>query len=155
MSEPRWLSPDEQRIWRSFVEANIRFFAALERELLADAGMPMAYYEILVRLSESPGRRLRMSDLARLSVQSRSRLSHAISRMEGLGWVERQSCSEDRRGSFAVLTDAGFDVLAAAAPGHVESVRTHLFDTLDDDQLASLARICDEIAAPLRAAGPD
>jgi DNA-binding MarR family transcriptional regulator len=103
--------------------------------------MPFSYYEVLVMLSESPGRSRRMSDLADATQSSRSRLSHAVTRLEGLGWVRRETCAEDRRGALAVLTDEGFAALEAAAPDHVESVRTHLFDLLSPTQLAQLHEI--------------
>src|SRR5215210_5294661 len=123
----RWLDAEEQRTWRAFLGATQLLFEQLDRELQRDAGMPHAYYEILVRLSEAPGRVLRMSELADRSGSSRSRLSHAVSRLEDLGWVRREECPTDRRGLLAVLTDEGAAVLAAAAPGHVEAVRRQLF----------------------------
>ena len=114
---PRWLDEEEQQAWRAFVSAGRLLIDRLDRELQASAGMPMTYYEVLVQLSETPGRSLRMSELARRSLSSPSRLSHAVARLEELGWVQRQACPSDRRGAFAVLTDAGFAALAAAAPG--------------------------------------
>jgi DNA-binding MarR family transcriptional regulator len=141
MSEPRWLTPDEQRTWRAFLGATQLLFDRLDRDLQRDAGMPHAYYEILVILSEAPGRTLRMSELADRTRSSRSRLSHAVSRLEERGWVRRDDCPTDRRGSFAVLTDEGYGVLAAAAPGHVDTVRRALFDRLSPEQVAELTRI--------------
>jgi DNA-binding MarR family transcriptional regulator len=141
MSEPRWLTSDEQRTWRAFLGATQLLFDRLDRDLQRDAGMPHAYYEILVILSEAPGRTLRMSDLADRTRSSRSRLSHAVARLEERGWVRREDCPTDRRGSFAILTDEGFGVLAAAAPGHVDTVRRALFDRLSPEQVAELTRI--------------
>lgn len=146
----RWLSDDEQAVWRAYLAATQLLTAQLQRELLRDAGMPHAYYEILVRLSEAPGRTLRMSDLADAADSSRSRLSHAIAKLETQGWVRRESCETDRRGSFAVLTDAGFAALEAAAPGHVETVREYLFDRLTPDQVDQLHDICRSMIAGLR-----
>ncbi|BCB88088.1 MarR family winged helix-turn-helix transcriptional regulator [Phytohabitans suffuscus] len=137
----RWLSEEEQRTWRAFLHASRALWDTLDRELQRDAGMPHAYYEILVRLSEAPSRMLRMSDLAEATSSSRSRLSHAVARLEEYGWVRREDCPTDRRGQLAVLTDQGFEVLAAAAPGHVEGVRTHLFDQLSPEQAAQLRKI--------------
>ena len=97
--------------------------------------VPSHYYEVLARLAEVPERRLRMSDLAYLSQSSRSRLSHSIARLELLGWIRREACQTDRRGAFAVLTDEGFSALEAAAPVHVEGVRTHVFEQLEAAQL--------------------
>ncbi|MFG2103542.1 MarR family winged helix-turn-helix transcriptional regulator [Micromonospora echinaurantiaca] len=142
----RWLDPDEQRTWRAFLTASRALMETLDRELQRDAGMPHAYYEILVRLSEAPGRRLRMSELAEASGASRSRLSHAVSRMEAAGWVRREECPTDRRGQVALLTEAGFATLAAAAPGHVEGVRRHLFDALTPAQVDQLRRISETLA---------
>ncbi|RLK22597.1 DNA-binding MarR family transcriptional regulator [Micromonospora sp. M71_S20] len=145
----RWLDPDEQRTWRAYLTASRALMEALDRELQRDAGMPHAYYEILVRLSEAPRRRLRMSDLAEASGSSRSRLSHAVARLEAAGWVRREECPTDRRGQLAVLTDEGFATLAAAAPGHVEGVRRHLFDALTPAQVDQLRRISETLAAHL------
>ena len=89
-------------------------------------------------LSETPGRMMRMSELADRCLSSRSRLSHAVSRLEERGWVRRQVCAEDGRGQLAVLTDEGFAALEAAAPVHVESVRTHLFDQLTPEQVENM-----------------
>jgi DNA-binding MarR family transcriptional regulator len=91
-----------------------------------------------------------MSDLADISESSRSRLSHAVARLEEKGWVQRRICETDRRGAFAVLTDAGFEALAAAAPAHVESVRRHLFDRLAPEQVEQLGEICDALLEGLR-----
>ena len=137
----RWLSDEEQQVWRAFLGANKLVFEQLDRELQQGAGIPHAYYEILVRLSEAPERALRMSALADRSQSSRSRLSHAVSRLEENGWVVRRSCADDKRGQVAHLTDAGFAALAAAAPGHVESVRKHVFDPLTQEQQEQLRTI--------------
>ncbi|MEU7616787.1 MarR family transcriptional regulator [Micromonospora rifamycinica] len=145
----RWLNPDEQQTWRAFLAASRALTDTLDRELQRDAGMPHAYYEILVRLSEVPDRRLRMSELADLTGSSRSRLSHAVARLETSGWVRREECPTDRRGQLAVLTDAGFATLAAAAPGHVEGVRRHLFDALSPAQVDQLRRISETLVAHL------
>src|SRR3954467_13823093 len=97
-TQTRWLSAAEQRAWRTYIEATTLLLDALDRQLQQDAGMPHAYYEILVRLSEATDRTMRMSELADASRSSRSRLSHAVSRLEERGWVERQDCETDRRG---------------------------------------------------------
>jgi DNA-binding MarR family transcriptional regulator len=121
----------------------------LERELDQRTVVPSPYYEILVRLSEAQDRRLRLSELADLSQSSRSRLSHSLARLEVLGWIRREACESDRRGAFAFLTDDGFAALEAAAPVHVESVRDHLFDVLDDEQLDQLRSISEQLLAHL------
>jgi len=143
VSEPPWLTPEQQAAWRAFLTAKQLLERALGRQLLRDSGMPHAYYEVLVRLSERPDRCLRMSDLAATMDYSQSRLSHAVARLEVAGWVRRESCPADRRGTFAVLTDAGFAVLAAAAPGHVRAVRELMFDQLTDQQVQQLREICE------------
>ncbi|MDO3684859.1 MarR family winged helix-turn-helix transcriptional regulator [Micromonospora sp. C28ISP2-4] len=151
----RWLDPDEQRTWRAFLTASRALMETLDRELQRDAGMPHAYYEILVRLSEAPDRQLRMSELAELTGSSRSRLSHAAARLEAAGWIRREDCPTDRRGQIAVLTDEGFATLAAAAPGHVEGVRRHLFDALSPAQVDQLRRISETLAGHLTDSGPN
>jgi DNA-binding MarR family transcriptional regulator len=141
MSETRWLSEREQDIWRSFLSATLGLTDALARQLQRDAGMPHAYYEILVALSEAPDRTMRMSELAGARNSSRSRLSHAVARLEEAGWVRRRECPTDKRGSFAMLTDEGYAALEAAAPGHVTEVRERLFDQLTPEQVEQLGEI--------------
>ena len=147
MGEARWLTPEEQDAWRSFMSGCRALFTAVDAQLQRDAGMPLAYYEILVRLSEAPGRALRMSQLAEAASASKSRASHAVARLEERGWVKRVDCPTDRRGQVAMLTDEGYAVLAAAAPGHVEQVRTSLFDGLTAEQVAQLGAIGETMAA--------
>jgi len=145
MGATRWLDADEQRTWRTFMLATNLLFEQLDRELRREASLPTTYYEVLVRLSEAPERRLRMSDLAERSQSSRSHLSHTIDRLERAGWVRRETCPADRRGAFAVLTDTGLSVLEGTAPIHVEGVRTHLFDQLDHRQLDELRSISEQL----------
>lgn len=145
----RWLDAEEQRAWRSFLTASRLLFDRVERQLQQEAGLPHAYYEILVRLSEAPDGRLRMSRLATTSLSSRSRISHAVARLEEAGWVRRVPCPSDRRGQSAELTAAGWARLRAAAPGHVETVRDVLFDRLDAAQVAALREISDRLTAHL------
>lgn len=145
MATTRWLTPAEQRAWRAYLESTKVLFDALDRQLQHESDIPHAYYEVLVRLSEAPDRSLRMSELADVTLSSRSRLSHAVARLEERGWVVRRDCETDRRGQIATLTDAGFDVLQAAAPGHVASVRRFVVDGLTEEQLAELTRIGETI----------
>ncbi len=151
MHEPRWLDDDEQHTWRTFIAGFRMLFDQLDRELQRYAGIPHAYYEILVRLSEAPGRALRMSELAERTDSSRSRLTHAVDRLEERGWVRREDCPTDRRGQLAVLTDLGMETLRAAAPIHVEGVRTHLFDQLTPEQVGQLRAISETIQQHLSA----
>ncbi|GAA3298135.1 MULTISPECIES: MarR family winged helix-turn-helix transcriptional regulator [Dactylosporangium] len=146
----RWLDEEEQAAWRAFYSATTLLIDRLDRELQHEAGMPHAYYEILVVLSECPGRSLRMSELAVQTRSSRSRLSHAVTKLEARGWVRRRDCDDDKRGQFADLTDEGFAALAAAAPGHVETVRTHLFDPLSPQQVEQLKQISEAIRQTLK-----
>ncbi|MDQ1398850.1 MAG: hypothetical protein QOJ52_1833 [Acidimicrobiaceae bacterium] len=150
-AEPRWLNDDEQQAWRAFIDAIRLFTSEIERELQRDSGLNHAYYQILVTLSETPGRTMRMSDLAELTLTSRSRLSHAVARLEEAGWVERRSCPSDKRGSFAFLTDTGMAVLEDAARGHVEAVRRNLFDVLSPCQVQQLGEISGVLRDALRA----
>ena len=137
----RWLSDDEQRAWRAYLESTKLLFDALDRQLQRESDMPHAYFEILVRLSEAPERTLRMSELAHSTLSSRSRLSHAVSRLEERGWVMREDCETDRRGQLARLTDAGLEALSSAAPGHVEHVRARMIDRLTTEQIKQLGDI--------------
>jgi len=146
-SGTRWLSADEQVTWRAFLGACRAFYAAIDAQLQRDTGIPLAYYEILVQLSEAPERTLRMTQLAEAASASKSRVSHAVARLEDKGWIRRRDCPTDRRGQLAELTDEGYAVLAAAAPGHVEHVRRTLFDPLTPEQVEQLRAISQAILA--------
>src|SRR5690349_6875616 len=148
-SQPRWLSAEAQQAWRAWLYSTLLLQDRLDRELTRATGISHAYYEILVQLSETPGRALRMSDLADRCLSSRSRLSHAVSRLEERGWVRRQVCEDDGRGQLAVLTEEGFAALDAAAPVHVESVRTHLFDQLTPEQVENMRDLGETLLAHL------
>lgn len=146
---PRWLNAAEQRAWRNYIEATSLLLDALDRQLQRDAGIPHGYFEILVRLSEAEQRTMRMSELADATRSSRSRLSHAVARLEERGWIEREDCETDRRGQLARLTDEGFAALEAAAPSHVEAVREHVIDRLTPAQIDQLAEIAGIVLAGL------
>lgn len=149
----RWLTPDEVDAWLHYVATSTLLEAALDRQLQRDSGMPHAYYQILAMLSEVPNRTLRMSDLAAVTQSSQSRLSHAVSRLERNGWVQRMPCADDRRSTLAHLTEAGFTALAAAAPGHVRTVREHLFDKLSCEQVGQLRAILATVLSGLSEEG--
>lgn len=149
MAHTRWLDEDQQRTWRAFLAANRLVLERIERRLQSEAGMPHAYYEILVRLSEAPGHTLRMSLLATSSLSSRSRVSHAVARMEESGWIRRRSCPTDRRGQLAELTDEGLRVLRDAAPGHATTVQEVLFDALTPDQQRMLREVGETLVTHL------
>ncbi len=144
--EPRWLTDDEQRAWRAYLRANRMLWVALDQQLQRDSGLPHAYYLILVALSECPGRKATMSELATLAGTSPSALSHAVGKLEAQGWVSRCRDTLNGRIVLATLTDEGFAELAAAAPGHVGEVRRMIFDRLAPEQVAQLAEICSAIA---------
>ena len=142
----QWLSTEQQEIWRAYLDA----VALIDRHLdvrLRPFGLDLGEYEILVRLSESEDRTMRMSDLAAAARQSRSRLTHTVSRLEKKGLIERAPCPEDRRGVTATLTPEGMDLLVAAAPDHVASVREILIDVVSPDDFAALGRAMHAINA--------
>ncbi|MGW0731488.1 MarR family winged helix-turn-helix transcriptional regulator [Streptomyces sp. NPDC002851] len=148
--EPRWLNDEEQRIWRAYMHATTLLEDHLDRQLQRDAKMPHIYYGLLVQLSQAPLRSMRMTDLARHAKITRSRLSHAIARLEKSGWVRREDCPSDKRGQNAVLTDEGYAVLKESAPGHVAAVRQALFDRLTPEQQRSLGEIMQIVAEGLQ-----
>jgi len=146
----RWLTTEEQRLWRGWITASMLLPDRLNRDLQEQHGLTGTDYQILVELSESPDRRMRMSTLADHAQLSRSRLSHQIDRMAKAGLVTRELCKQDGRGMFAVMTDKGWDTIVAAAPDHVESVRRHLVDRLTPEQFAAFGEACITIADGLR-----
>ncbi|MBB5981083.1 DNA-binding MarR family transcriptional regulator [Kribbella solani] len=146
MAEPRWLDQREQQAWRAYIAAQRVVSSRIEQQLQRDAGIPHTYYEILVRLSDAPGNRLRMSELAVATLGSRSRLSHAVNRLEQHGWVKREGIESDRRGQVAILTELGRQKLVDTAPGHVEEVRQSIFDALTAEQVEHLYDVCATLA---------
>jgi DNA-binding MarR family transcriptional regulator len=145
----KWLTEDEQAAWRAFLHATTLLEDHLDRQLQRDAGMPHMYYALLSTLSEAPRRQMRMTELAAQAKITRSRLSHAVARLEGNGWLRRESCPSDRRGQIAVLTDAGYAELVRTAPGHVAAVRGAIFDRLTPEQVGQLGEISRIIAEGL------
>lgn len=142
---PAWLTDDQQRSWSSVAALLMTLPATLDAQLRAESGLNLFEYHVLSALAEAPGRTLGMSDLATLSRSSLSRLSHAAGRLERSGLVERSACSDGRRRMEARLTDAGWDKLAAAAPGHVREVRRLVVDALGDGQLEALGAAADVV----------
>ena len=141
-----WLTVEQQRHWRAVITGTSRLTDALGHQLERDAGLSLSEYEILVRLSEREDRTMRMSELAAAVVHSRSRLTHAVGRLEKRGLVERRPCPDDRRGVNCAMSDDGYAVLAAAAPGHVRAVRAHLVDLLTDEEFAALGAAMAKLA---------
>jgi DNA-binding MarR family transcriptional regulator len=149
MTDEPWLSDQQQRVWRSFLQLTGALNERLDRDLRRDVQMPMAYYLVLAMLSEAPGRSLRMSELAGAVWSSPSRMSHAVDRLEEAGWVERRRATGDRRGQVATLTAAGYRQLLDAAPSHAASVRRIMFDSLTPELLDAFGEICSRALAQL------
>lgn len=150
---PRWLSAAEMKTWRRYIIASRRLLEALDSDL-GSHELSMSDYEVLAQLSDAPDRRMRMSELADVAMLSRSRLSHRIKVMEQAGWVERQACPVDKRGSFAVMTNKGWKAIVAAAPDHVASVRSRFIDHLSKADQEVLAEIFERVTNSLKADPP-
>jgi len=150
--QPRWLDAEEQHAWREYLRATRLLEAALDHDL-QDQGLQLSEYEILSMLSEQPDRRLRMSQIAELVVQSRSRLTHTAGRLEKRGWVHREPCVGDRRGVELVLTDAGCREITRMAATHVGSVRTNMVDHLTREDFLALGRAMEAISDGIRGSG--
>ncbi len=140
-----WLTADQQHAWRAYLRGTTHLMAQLDRDLNAAHELSLSEYEILVTLSESPDRRMRMAELAGALRHSRSRLTHTVTRMEADGLVVREACDDDRRGVWAQLTDAGFARLVEAAPTHVNGVRRYLVDAVDQDDFAAMGRVFESV----------
>lgn len=148
--QPRWLDAEEQGVWQAYLQATTLLEDHLDRRLQRDAGMPHLYYALLVHLARAPQRRLRMTQLARNAKITRSRLSHAVARLEKDGWVRREDCPSDKRGQNAILTDEGDEVLRRSAPDHVAAVRQAMFDRLSPEQVTQLGEIMRVLARGLQ-----
>ncbi|MGI9132001.1 MAG: MarR family winged helix-turn-helix transcriptional regulator [Candidatus Nanopelagicaceae bacterium] len=146
---PKWLNPREMKAWRSYIIASRRLLEALDADLDGH-DLSMADYEVLAQLSDAPDRRMRMSELAEIAMLSKSRLSHRMKVMEKAGWVRREVCTEDKRGSFAVMTEKGWRAIVKAAPDHVASVRNRFLDNLNVKYQEELAKIFDRLSKKLR-----
>jgi len=143
------LDADEMRAWRGYIVGSALLEYRLNRELQEEHGITLADYEILARLSEQEGMRMRMTQLAADVASSKSRVSHQVARLESAQLVRRELCPSDGRGIFAVLTDSGFELLRAAAPTHLRGVREHLIDRLTEEQRAALMVIFEDLAVRL------
>lgn len=141
----RWLDSEQQVAWRAYLLGTARLMAKLDDDL-RQFGLGINDYEILVRLSEAPERRLRMAELADRLHQSRSRLTHTVGRLEAAELVRRTSCKSDKRGVWAELTDAGFTLLEQAAPYHVDGVRENLVDLASPEDFAAIGRVFDAVS---------
>ena len=149
--EVPWLDSDEHEVWLDLVGVLIRLPAALDAQLRCDAGLSHFEYQILAALSMTETRTLPMSDMAEFTESSLSRLSHACSRLEAQGWVIRSPDPDDRRVTLATLTDAGYAKVVDAAPGHVRTVRSLVFDPLTKQQIKQLGQALARIQARIAA----
>jgi DNA-binding MarR family transcriptional regulator len=147
--QPRWLAEEEMAAWLALVRVVTLLPQALDRQLREDAGISHVYYQILAMLSAAPEGQLRMSELARTTATSPSRLSHAVRSLEARGWVDRATCAEDGRGQLARLTGEGRAVLERIAPGHVAEVRRLVFDRLGPEQVDQLRSVATAVAEAL------
>jgi DNA-binding MarR family transcriptional regulator len=145
----KWLSLQEQAAWRAWISASRLLNQKLSEDLEESHGITLSDYEILAWLSEAPDQRMRMSELAKYSLVSRSRLTHQIARLEAAGLVTRRACTVDGRGLYAHLTKRGFSKVEKAAPAHVESVRKHLVDVLPSKEFIALGEACKAVSARL------
>jgi DNA-binding MarR family transcriptional regulator len=145
MGDPEWLDEEEMHAWRALVDAHNRLAAVLDAELLAAHDLTLADYIVFVHLSAAPDHRLRMSELADLLHLSPSGLTRRLDRLSKAGLVARERCPSDRRGTFAVLTAAGYERLVEAAPTHVQGVRRHFVDALSRGQLRDIAGSLDSV----------
>lgn len=136
-------------MWRGYLDSTRLLLRSLDRQLTADSGLSLADFEILALLSEAPERRLRMNELADITVTTRSGVTRAVKRLTDAGWVRQVRCEEDKRGQYAALTESGINKLRTAAPGHVAAVRAGLFDSLSPREVElfshSYARIRDNL----------
>lgn len=147
--KPRWLTPEEQQTWRALTSLLVRLPAALDAQLRRDAGITHFDYQVLSQLSEQPGRRLRLRELATLVDSSLQRLSQVVTRLETKGWVERVPDPADGRTTLAVLTDAGFEKVVATAPGHAAEVLDLAIDPLSPDQHRAMREIAERIVGTI------
>lgn len=143
------VEPAKLEAWRVFLTAHARIVEVLERELREREGLPLAWYDVLVQLSEADGHRLRMQELAERVLLSKSGLTRLIDRMEREGYVVRSPCSDDRRGTWATMTDTGFERIRRTAPTHLGGVREHFADVIDDVEAAHLATALQRIVSRL------
>ncbi|HET9171949.1 MAG TPA: MarR family transcriptional regulator [Actinospica sp.] len=155
MSAPRWLTAEERRTWLAYIDVSMLLDDYLDRQLRRDAGITHPDYALLNILQNAADAALGMSELARRLKITRSRLTHAVTRLENAGYVERREHPTDRRGQIAVLTTAGRELLERAAPGHVEAVRQAVFDVLTEDQARAWGEACRAVADAVEGANPD
>lgn len=135
--------------WRAFLTAHARITDVLARELRDGTGLPLTWYDVLVQLSEASDRRLRMQELADRILLSKSGLTRLIDRMEQEGYVTRYPCEDDRRGTYAQMTDAGYETIRGAAPTHLAGIATHFADVVSDEDAEVVARALSRVVERL------
>jgi DNA-binding MarR family transcriptional regulator len=143
------IAPERMAAWRAFLTAHARVTDVLAQELKDDEDLPLTWYDVLVQLAECPDHRARMQELAGRILLSKSGLTRLVDRMEQAGLVRRVDCPDDRRGTYAELTTAGYERLKGAAPTHLRGIKAHFADILDDDEVHVLATALHRIAARL------
>lgn len=153
--QAKWLDEDQQRSWRALLMGMTLLLDRLDDDLRRNCDLSLVEYEILVRLSEREGRRMRMAQLADALAHSRSRVTHTVTRMERAGLISRSSSPEDGRGVVASMTDKGFDLIRRMAPMHVSGVREHLVDLVSREDFAALGRVMNAVADNLVAGHPE
>jgi DNA-binding MarR family transcriptional regulator len=146
---PRLLDARELAAWRGMLRAHVLLSRELEAELLRDHGLQLSAYEVLMHLSDAPGGRLRLAELAELAILSRSGLTRLIDRLEREGHVIRERCESDARGFFAVLTAAGRSRVTAARADYLESVRDRFLSLLSAEEQEQLGAIWTRVLAEL------
>ena len=154
-TDTRWLDESQQRSWRAWLLGNTLLMGRLDDDLRRSFNISLVEYEILVRLSERPDRRMRMAQLADALAHSRSRVTHTIDRMEKSGYVTRGPSPDDGRGIVATMTDSGYELLESAAHVHVTGVRDHLVDLATAEDLQAVGRVLNSVADHLIAAHPE
>lgn len=143
-----WLTEEQQQIWRAYLEMASRLQTAMNRQLQQDCELSLSDYDVLVALSERGAQRI--NELGDVLGWEQSRLSHQLRRMRGRGLVERHGSGDDRRGAIVELTDAGSAALQTAAPGHVELVRSVVFDGVPESQLEAFGSVIELVTSRLR-----
>jgi DNA-binding MarR family transcriptional regulator len=155
MTTPRWLNAEERSAWLAYLDLSMLLDDYLDRQLRRDAGITHPDYALLNFLQLAPNGGLGMSELAECLKITRSRLTHAVTRLEKAGHVARHGNPADRRGQITVITPAGRELLERAAPGHVEAVRQAVFDVLTEEQVRQFGEVCRTIADTVQGVNPD
>jgi DNA-binding MarR family transcriptional regulator len=154
MTEPEWLSEQEQAAWRAFLRSYEQLTATLGRELVQETGLSLQDYGVLVALSENPEGRMRAFELGRELTWEKSRVSHHIARMIDRGLVERSTCPTDKRGAYIAITPKGLAAITAAAPNHVSAVRRYFVDLLSDTEMNALTSIAEKVGGAIATSVP-